>query len=84
MRYHPPRLDRVDAGRVFTSIQHIVATAYRYHDAMLGRLLQIAGPDATVIVMSDHGFILTPIVPLIFPPKPPGPPSSIGISAWSA
>ena len=23
---------------------------------MLGRLVQLAGPDATVILMSDHGF----------------------------
>jgi Flp pilus assembly protein TadD len=40
----------------FPLYQHVMAGVYRFHDMMLGRLVQLAGPDATVIVASDHGF----------------------------
>jgi predicted AlkP superfamily phosphohydrolase/phosphomutase len=55
MAYHPPRLPWIKEED-FAIYQHVVVNAYRYHDAMLGRLLDLAGQDATVIVMSDHGF----------------------------
>jgi predicted AlkP superfamily phosphohydrolase/phosphomutase/tetratricopeptide (TPR) repeat protein len=55
MGYHPPRLPWI-SEEDFVLYQHVVANCYRYHDAMLGRLLQLAGPESTVIVMSDHGF----------------------------
>jgi predicted AlkP superfamily phosphohydrolase/phosphomutase/tetratricopeptide (TPR) repeat protein len=55
MGYHPPRLPWI-SEEDFALYQHVVANCYRYHDAMLGRLLQLAGSEATVIVMSDHGF----------------------------
>ena len=29
---------------------------YRFHDMMLETLLTLAGPEATVILVSDHGF----------------------------
>ena len=35
--------------------QGVVDAAYRFHDRMLGRLIELAGPDATVMVVSDHG-----------------------------
>ncbi len=55
MGYHPPRLPWI-TEEDFDLYQHVVANCYLYHDAMLGRLLQLAGPEVTVIVMSDHGF----------------------------
>ena len=33
-----------------------VASAYRFTDRMLGRLIDLAGDDATVLVVSDHGY----------------------------
>jgi hypothetical protein len=42
----PKTLDR-DRG--------LVEAVYRYTDAHVGALLEAAGPDTTVIVMSDHG-----------------------------
>lgn len=55
MRYHPPQRPGVEDWdyRVFN---HVVEAGYRYHDMMLGTLLQLAGEDTTVILMSDHGF----------------------------
>lgn len=55
MRFHPPRQEGVSAED-FELYQDIVTNAYRYHDAMLGRYLELAGPEAHVIVLSDHGF----------------------------
>jgi predicted AlkP superfamily phosphohydrolase/phosphomutase len=34
----------------------VVEAAYQHLDIMLGQLIALAGPDATVIVASDHGF----------------------------
>lgn len=34
----------------------LVERVYEYHDLMLGRWLEIAGPETAVIVISDHGF----------------------------
>ncbi len=55
---------------IFTGI---VANAYRYHDAMLGRLLQIAGADCPVLVLSDHGFHSDRLLPDYIPAEAAGP-----------
>jgi tetratricopeptide (TPR) repeat protein len=36
--------------------QHVVPAAYRFHDMMLGRLLELAGHETTVLLVSDHGY----------------------------
>jgi predicted AlkP superfamily phosphohydrolase/phosphomutase/tetratricopeptide (TPR) repeat protein len=56
MRYYPPRLPWV-AEDEFERFRHVIDNAYCYQDAMLGRLLALAGDDAHVLVMSDHGFL---------------------------
>jgi predicted AlkP superfamily phosphohydrolase/phosphomutase/tetratricopeptide (TPR) repeat protein len=38
----------------------VVDGAYRFHDMMLGRLLELAGPDVTVLLVSDHGISASP------------------------
>ncbi|MHC4215891.1 MAG: alkaline phosphatase family protein, partial [Planctomycetota bacterium] len=38
-----------------------VMTGYKLYDMMLGRLLQLVGPETLVILVSDHGFNKTPI-----------------------
>jgi predicted AlkP superfamily phosphohydrolase/phosphomutase/tetratricopeptide (TPR) repeat protein len=51
----------------------IVANAYRYHDLMLGRLIQLAGPGCTVMVLSDHGFHSDGLLPDYIPAEAAGP-----------
>lgn len=34
----------------------IMDRVYRWHDAALARLLEAAGPEVTVVLLSDHGF----------------------------
>lgn len=55
MEYHPPKqphISEVDFGRY----RHVVTMCYRFHDLMLGRLLELAGDNVTVLLVSDHGF----------------------------
>ncbi|MGA3237071.1 MAG: alkaline phosphatase family protein [Bryobacteraceae bacterium] len=76
MRYHagkriPNRgAEPATDPAIFTGI---VANAYRYHDAMLGRLLQIAGADCPVLVLSDHGFHSDRLLPDYIPAEAAGP-----------
>lgn len=55
MKYHPPQLDGVD-DEEFRLYQGIMKAAYKFHDMMLDRLLQLAGSDCHIILLSDHGF----------------------------
>ena len=55
MPFHPPRLPQVPE-REFGLYRKVMEALYVWHDMMLARLLDLAGPETTVIVMSDHGF----------------------------
>jgi tetratricopeptide (TPR) repeat protein len=55
MPYHPPRLPQVAASD-FDCYHDVINALYRFHDQMLGRLLELAGPGTTVMLVSDHGF----------------------------
>jgi predicted AlkP superfamily phosphohydrolase/phosphomutase/tetratricopeptide (TPR) repeat protein len=72
MRYHPPQLPHVSETD-FEIYQHVIANAYRYHDTMLGRLLQFTDENTTVILMSDHGFHPDEQRPDYIPAEPAGP-----------
>jgi predicted AlkP superfamily phosphohydrolase/phosphomutase/tetratricopeptide (TPR) repeat protein len=72
MRYHPPRLEWV-TERDFELYSRVVQGAYVFHDTMLGVLLGLAGDDATVILLSDHGFHPDHLRPKTLPNEPAGP-----------
>ena len=55
MPYHPPRMAPIDA-RDFDLYKEVMTGVYRWHDMMLARLIHLAGEDATIILVSDHGF----------------------------
>ena len=55
MEYRPPAMPHVSAEDAAIYGQ-VVTAIYRFHDMMLGRLLDLVGPETTVIVLSDHGF----------------------------
>ncbi len=55
MPYHPPAVEGVDPRDAELYGQCVVG-AYRFQDMMLGAMMQAAGEDTTVIVLSDHGF----------------------------
>jgi predicted AlkP superfamily phosphohydrolase/phosphomutase/tetratricopeptide (TPR) repeat protein len=72
MHYHPPRMAGVPEKQ-FEIYKDVVNGAYRFHDMMLDTLLQLAGPDVTVILVSDHGFHSDHLRPLGIPKEPAGP-----------
>ncbi len=55
MAYHPPGLETFDE-RIRRIYQHVVQQGYVFFDQFLGRLVELAGESATVIVVSPHGF----------------------------
>ena len=75
MPYHPPRIDGIPEA-YFTLYHHVVTGIYRLHDLFLLRLVQLAGPDAAVMVVSDHGFHSDHLRPK-FTPRVPA-----GITVW--
>ncbi len=72
MRYHPPRLPWIPE-QDYDIYKHVVNAGYIYHDMLLGRLLKQAGEDATVILVSDHGFQSDHLRPKHVPREPAGP-----------
>ena len=72
MRYHPPRQKWVPE-KDFELYHGVIEAAYRYHDMMLGVLMAMAGPDTTVLLMSDHGFHPDNLRPSAIPMEPAGP-----------
>ena len=55
MPYHPPQQEFVGDFE-YRMYNDVVNSAYRFSDLMLGRLMALAGPDANILLISDHGF----------------------------
>lgn len=55
MKYHPPKLPEI-SDEDFEKYKGIVDGAYIFHDMMLERMLDLAGKDCNVMIVSDHGF----------------------------
>jgi predicted AlkP superfamily phosphohydrolase/phosphomutase/tetratricopeptide (TPR) repeat protein len=55
MSYHPPQIPGLP-DEMFQMYKGVVSGAYIFHDMMLERLIQLAGEDPLVIIVSDHGF----------------------------
>jgi predicted AlkP superfamily phosphohydrolase/phosphomutase len=72
MHFHPPRMEGIPEDK-FEIYKDVVNGAYRFHDMMLQTLLQLAGPDATVLLVSDHGFHSDHLRPRGIPIEPAGP-----------
>ena len=72
MNFHPPRLEGVPEN-LFEIYKDVVNGAYKFHDMMLERLLQLAGPETTVVLLSDHGFHSDHLRPRYMPKAGPGP-----------
>ena len=72
MSYHPPKLPWI-SDEDFSLYKDVVRGAYRFHDMMLERLLDLAGPETTVLLCSDHGFESGSQRPRGTPREPAGP-----------
>jgi len=72
MRYHAGKVEE-RGGSDPALYAEVVRNCYRYHDAMLGRLLALAGPDTSVMLVSDHGFHSDRLLPDYIPAEAAGP-----------
>jgi predicted AlkP superfamily phosphohydrolase/phosphomutase/tetratricopeptide (TPR) repeat protein len=72
MHFHPPRMEGISEEK-FEIYKDVVNGAYRFHDMMLQTLLELAGPDVTVLLVSDHGFHSDHLRPRGIPLEPAGP-----------
>jgi len=72
MHFHPPRMEGIPEDK-FEIYKDVVNGAYRFHDMMLETLLQLAGPETTVLIVSDHGFHSDHLRPRGIPAEPAGP-----------
>jgi len=55
MEYQPPKMPHL-SDEDFERYKDVMTGCYRFHDMMLGRLVELAGDEATIIILSDHGF----------------------------
>ena len=72
MKFHPPQQKGIP-DELYENYKDVVNGGYRFHDMMLERLLELAGKDTTVILMSDHGFHSDHLRPKRIPKEPAGP-----------
>jgi predicted AlkP superfamily phosphohydrolase/phosphomutase/tetratricopeptide (TPR) repeat protein len=72
MNFHPPRQEGIPE-KEFEIYKDVVNGIYKFHDMMLQRLLQLAGPDTTVLLLSDHGFHSDHLRPRYMPKAGPAP-----------
>lgn len=56
MVYHPPQMKHLPDD-VFFAFRDVMNGIYKFHDQMLGRLVELSGDDTHVMVVSDHGFM---------------------------
>lgn len=72
MQYHPPQLPWVK-DEDYEMYKDVVTAAYRFHDMMLGAYMELAPPDTTIMICSDHGFHSDHLRPRDIPNEPAGP-----------
>jgi predicted AlkP superfamily phosphohydrolase/phosphomutase/tetratricopeptide (TPR) repeat protein len=72
MKFHPPRLRNVPEDE-YERYKNVVTSTYRFHDMMLENLMKLAGEDATIMIVSDHGFHSDHLRTTYIPDEPAGP-----------
>lgn len=55
MHCHPPQMEQV-SDEEFNAYRGCMTAIYRFHDMLLQTLLQLAGDETAVILISDHGY----------------------------
>ena len=55
MKYHPPHREHI-SKQDYELYKDVVNGGCRFHDMMLGRLMELAGEETTIMLISDHGF----------------------------
>ncbi len=72
MKFHPPKRAHISQPE-FDLYKNVVTQGYIFHDMMLGRILDFADEETTVLLVSDHGFQPDHLRPRDIPGEPAGP-----------
>lgn len=72
MKYREPRQPHIPEDE-FELYKNVVDGGYIFHDMMLERLVDLAGEDTTIILISDHGFYSDHLRPVTLPKIPAAP-----------
>jgi predicted AlkP superfamily phosphohydrolase/phosphomutase/tetratricopeptide (TPR) repeat protein len=72
MNYYPPKMSIVSDDD-FDIYNNVVIAGYMFHDMMLQRLIELAGLDTTIVLVSDHGFHSDHLRPQFIPDEPAAP-----------
>lgn len=72
MKFHPPQMTGISDEK-FNLYKDVINGIYRFHDMMLERYIKLAGEDATIIILSDHGFHSDHLRPKRLPTEPMAP-----------
>ncbi|MEM9837128.1 MAG: alkaline phosphatase family protein [Bacteroidota bacterium] len=72
MKYHPPKRPHI-AQDEFDYYNYVVTAGYRFHDMMLGRIMELIDEDTLLMLVSDHGFQPDHLRPRDIPNEPAGP-----------
>lgn len=55
MEFHPPKMNHV-SDEEFELYKGVMNECYRFHDLMLGRVMNLVDDNTAVVILSDHGF----------------------------
>lgn len=72
MKYHPPQRPHISKSD-FDLYNFVVTAGYRYHDMMLGNIMNLIDDHTTLMLVSDHGFQPDHLRPRQIPNEPAGP-----------
>ncbi|MGB1218052.1 MAG: alkaline phosphatase family protein, partial [Saprospiraceae bacterium] len=72
MKYHPPRRPHIPM-KDYELYKDVVNSGCRYHDMMLGAMMDMVDEDTNIILVSDHGFHPDHNRPTALPKEPAGP-----------
>ncbi|KPA16951.1 type I phosphodiesterase/nucleotide pyrophosphatase [Candidatus Magnetomorum sp. HK-1] len=72
MNYYPPKISIV-SDEDFSIYNNVVIAGYIFHDMMLQRLIELAGPETTIVLVSDHGFHSDHLRPQLLTDDPAAP-----------
>ena len=72
MKYHPPKRPHIPQED-YDMFNKVIQSGYRFHDLMLGRILEMVDENTYVMLISDHGFQPDHLRPKKLPNEPAGP-----------
>ncbi|MBK8625942.1 MAG: alkaline phosphatase family protein [Saprospiraceae bacterium] len=72
MKYNPPKRSHI-SQEDYDVYNNVVTAGYRFHDMMLGRIMELIDDQTILMLISDHGFQPGHLRPRNIPNEPAGP-----------